>query len=281
MTESRSLYEILGVPRDAKPHAIKAAYRAQAMRYHPDRLPPDATDEQKKDQLELFQELQDAYDILMDRERREQYDLSGQIPKSKAQLAQDAFALIIEAYTQTLSQMADMLAANPYVEAQMRSPVVVIDLSFNERIVACQQAARTARDKRKALKKLVRGLKRKDGSDASTSPVVLSLNALLKPIVMTIVNAETEIEMLRIAVKLNAEWDYTRPASNPEDDYDSMVAVMRIAYGDTPQAAPADAEEPDAEESEDGEDSSAEDDDDWPGEWESSVNGDPQSFWGR
>lgn len=266
----RSLYEILKVAPDAKPHAIKAAYRAEAMRHHPDRLPPGATEEEKLVQLEAFQQLQDAYDVLMDRERREQYDLSGQIPKSKAQLAQEAFAFIIQAYTQTIDQMTDMLAQNPIVEHQMRSPVAIIESTINERLVVCQQAVRLARDKRKALKKVVRGLKRKDGTDAATSPVVVSINELMKGVVKAIVSAETEMEMLRSALKLNAEWDYTKSAPSPDDEYESMVAIMRIAYGDAPTTPPAGS---DAEPNEG-------DNEEWPADAWQDPDGETIQQWG-
>lgn len=272
----RSLYEILNVPADAKPHAIKAAYRAEAMRHHPDRLPPDATAEQKQAQLEAFQQLQDAYDILMDRERREQYDLSGQIPKSKTQLAQEAMSFIIQAFTQTVDQMSDMLAQNPILEHQMRSPVAIIETSINQRLVQCQDTVRVARDKRKALKKIVRGLRRKDGSDASTSPVVISINEVMKTVVKAIVNAETEIGMLRVALKLNAEWDYTKPAPSPDDEFDSMVAIMRLAYGDTPTPAPIEAEPDTDGADEDGEEWPA---DDWPEE--TAFVSEPTQKWGK
>jgi DnaJ-class molecular chaperone len=67
----RDYYEILGVARDATPEAIKKAYRGLARKYHPDVNPGDKTAEAK------FKEVQQAYDILSEPEKRAQYDRFG------------------------------------------------------------------------------------------------------------------------------------------------------------------------------------------------------------
>jgi DnaJ-class molecular chaperone len=68
----RDYYEVLGVTRDASPEAIKKAYRGLARKYHPDVNPGDKTAESK------FKEVQQAYDILSDQEKRARYDQFGQ-----------------------------------------------------------------------------------------------------------------------------------------------------------------------------------------------------------
>jgi curved DNA-binding protein len=67
----RDYYEILGVARDATPEAIKKAYRGLARKYHPDVNPGDKSAEGK------FKEVQSAYDILSDQEKRALYDRHG------------------------------------------------------------------------------------------------------------------------------------------------------------------------------------------------------------
>ena len=59
------LYSVLGVNRNSSPEEIKAAYRKLAARYHPDRPQGDT---------KRFQEIQHAYDVLSDPQRRAQYD---------------------------------------------------------------------------------------------------------------------------------------------------------------------------------------------------------------
>jgi len=67
----RDYYEILGVARDATPEAIKKAYRGLARKNHPDVNPGDKKAEAR------FKEVQHAYDILSDPEKRSRYDRYG------------------------------------------------------------------------------------------------------------------------------------------------------------------------------------------------------------
>lgn len=67
----KDFYQVLGVERSASDADIKKAYRKLAMKYHPDRNPDD------KNAEERFKEVQKAYDILSDREKRQAYDQYG------------------------------------------------------------------------------------------------------------------------------------------------------------------------------------------------------------
>jgi len=67
----RDYYEVLGVDRSAADQEIKKAYRRIAMKYHPDRNPDDEDADAK------FKEATEAYDVLMNAEKRSAYDQFG------------------------------------------------------------------------------------------------------------------------------------------------------------------------------------------------------------
>jgi curved DNA-binding protein len=69
--EFKDYYEVLGVPKDADEKAIKAAYRKLARKYHPDVNPNKAEAETK------FKEINEAYEVLSDKEKRTKYDQFG------------------------------------------------------------------------------------------------------------------------------------------------------------------------------------------------------------
>jgi molecular chaperone DnaJ len=67
----RDYYEILGVSKNATEQELKKAYRAMAVKFHPDRNPGDKESEDK------FKEAAEAYDVLNNPEKRKRYDAYG------------------------------------------------------------------------------------------------------------------------------------------------------------------------------------------------------------
>jgi molecular chaperone DnaJ len=70
-TEKRDYYEVLGVGRNVTEEEVKRAYRKLAVKFHPDKNPDDPHAEEK------FKELGEAYDVLMDPDKRAAYDRFG------------------------------------------------------------------------------------------------------------------------------------------------------------------------------------------------------------
>src|ERR1700674_3427663 len=70
MAIKRDYYEVLGVNRDASDEEIKRSYRRAAQRHHPDIDSSDGAEQR-------FKELNEAYRVLSDRQRRTAYDMFG------------------------------------------------------------------------------------------------------------------------------------------------------------------------------------------------------------
>lgn len=71
MAEKRDYYEVLGLQKGASEAEIKKAFRKMAMKYHPDKNPGDKEAEEK------FKEVNEAYSILSDPDKKNRYDRFG------------------------------------------------------------------------------------------------------------------------------------------------------------------------------------------------------------
>ncbi len=71
MSNKKDFYEVLGVDRSSDDATLKKAYRKLAMKYHPDRNPDDKEAEHK------FKEINEAYEVLSNPEKRSRYDRYG------------------------------------------------------------------------------------------------------------------------------------------------------------------------------------------------------------
>ena len=71
MADKRDFYEVMGVPKNATEDEIKKAYRKLAKKYHPDLNPGDKEAEAK------FKEVNEAYEVLSDKDKRARYDQFG------------------------------------------------------------------------------------------------------------------------------------------------------------------------------------------------------------
>ena len=69
--EYKDYYKILGVNKNATDAEIKSAFRKLALQYHPDKNPDNPQAE------EMFKEINEAYQVLSDPEKRRKYDQFG------------------------------------------------------------------------------------------------------------------------------------------------------------------------------------------------------------
>ena len=107
-----SHYDTLGVAKDASTEDIKAAYRRLAQRYHPDKNQGEAA----AGAAAMFLDVQKAYEVLSDPERRAQYDATGSDQRQQS-LAEEAKAMLLTMFDRALAADGDAVAN---VAAQLR-----------------------------------------------------------------------------------------------------------------------------------------------------------------
>lgn len=97
----KDLYAILGVSTKASDKAIKKAYRMLAMELHPDRNPGD------EKAAARFKEVQMAWDVLGDHERRRRYDATGQYDEGPDNALMPIVAMLSETMAAVLNELLD------------------------------------------------------------------------------------------------------------------------------------------------------------------------------
>jgi len=84
-TKKRDYYEVLGVQRNVSEEEVKRAYRKLAVKFHPDKNPDDPHAEEK------VKEIGEAYDVLMDLDKRAAYDRFGHAAFAQGTAARGGF----------------------------------------------------------------------------------------------------------------------------------------------------------------------------------------------
>jgi hypothetical protein len=110
----RRLYEVLGVSEDAPPEDIERAYKRLASRYHPDKnIGNEAA------ASELFKEMKEAYECLIDPERRQQYDETGDSSLKNENPAEDLFFHLLNEITEHVESACEIIQKLRLVLEQM------------------------------------------------------------------------------------------------------------------------------------------------------------------
>src|SRR4030042_1809757 len=117
MPNNRDYYKILGVTRNANDEEIKKAFRKLAFKYHPDH-------NSESDAEEKFKEINEAYEVLSNAEKRASYDRFGRVATA------DSFGFEDIGFS-GLGDIFDAFFGATTTRAQHRSPQKGADLRAN------------------------------------------------------------------------------------------------------------------------------------------------------
>lgn len=108
----KNYYDILGVKKDASQDDIKKAYRSLSKKWHPDKF-NNKSDSEKKEAEEKFKDINEAYTILSDEQKRSEYDNGGSMFGGF-----NPFGMWNHGFAQKQQEPGDNLAINVYYELE-------------------------------------------------------------------------------------------------------------------------------------------------------------------
>ena len=208
-----TLYEILGVAPTATTDDIKKAYRKKARASHPDTGAAGGDREQ-------FHQVQHAYDVLSDPERRQRYDETGEqggapLVPTPTQILAEAFSIVLDAPVRMLSPLA------------MLKEVLQARLANERRDLA--EHEREIRRWRKMLEKL----ERKEGEEAVLESV---LERKIAPHTHGAEMSRGWIDGLQVALKMTDGYRYHGGAGSGDAMGDLLVGLSaHLAEEDEPR----------------------------------------------
>ena len=164
----RCYYEILGVPEGRDGDELKNAYRKLAMQFHPDRNPGDTTAEVK------FKEINEAYDVLKDDQKRAAYDRFGHAAFERRHGRGGAGGAGRSISPAASPMCSTICSATSWAARRGQAPEPRQDLRYNLEITLEEAFARPQRRDQGADPGRLRGLQRhrapKPAHDAETCP---------------------------------------------------------------------------------------------------------------
>jgi molecular chaperone DnaJ len=137
LAKPRDYYEVLGVSRDADEGELKRAYRALALRYHPDHNQNDKAAEEK------FKEVSAAYAVLSDPEKRLRYNRLGHLGLTPAGAGADAVSLdldnVKEFFDSIFGDIGDLLGRKKG-RSGGRDLRYTVEISLREAVLGAQKS---------------------------------------------------------------------------------------------------------------------------------------------
>ena len=136
MTVKKDYYELLGVPRDASPEEIKRAFRKLAFQCHPDH-------NNEKDSAERFKEINEAYEVLSDAQKRAKYDSFGHLGNGRGfDGFDDLFSGIGDIFDAFFGGAANFRQRAPRKGGDLRCE---LEITFEEAAFGCEKSIEITR----------------------------------------------------------------------------------------------------------------------------------------
>lgn len=178
-----NLYETLGVDPDASLKDIDKAYRKASLKHHPDR----------GGDAERFKEINEAYEVLSDPERRQYYDETGQTSKrdDKRQAAERIIAaMVAEAFSQdvrdSIRWMCERIAARRSDHESAKDKLQTGAKKLESRIAAFEEA--NAKTKNTGSREFILEILRAGLIDINAEIAMHEANAEMLTIALTLLN---------------------------------------------------------------------------------------------
>ena len=121
----RDFYDVLGVGKNASPEELKSAYRKLAVKHHPDKNPGDKASEDK------FKEAGEAYGILSDKEKKQNYDNFAML-LLRVEVVEDKEEALVEQISQIFLKifLAILVVDNQEAEEKLIIEALIYDMIY-------------------------------------------------------------------------------------------------------------------------------------------------------
>lgn len=208
------LYERLGVPSTATQAQIKQAYRQLAAFYHPDNL--------ETGNRRMFDAIKEAYDVLMDENKRLQYDLTGNIEKPSID-----DPIEVEAREQCAVILSNIISeeANP----DQVNVLEKMDRVFANMFRQLDERRHQLADRERRTKSLRKRLKRKKGmGNKRGSLLIVMLEHHIKQVSEGKKKLEHDTKVVTRAQEIFNEYNYE--VDEPEMTFDQFRSRMRSPH---------------------------------------------------
>lgn len=219
MAKTRSLYDVLGIDKNADHESIKKAYRNKTRECHPDR---------HADKAEQFKQVQEAWEVLGDKDKRDYYDATGQIPGAvinDPELA-ETVELISTALRHVISRAFEM--NRPLKSFDM---VNALDAHFQDTIKSAKTMINQIQKLIDAMEDSIKRYKRKKEGENLLASVTRALIAEKQKDIEGVKASITKFENIK---KLLKDYGYEIEKIDPYATYEERARQYKAIFDKPP-----------------------------------------------